>query len=127
MIPSVRKRRVLFSVLRGAIVVGLLVLGFALGRGAYNMYGIMQQSRAEAHETRERHQELVKRHEKAKQALHELATPYGQEALLRERFGVASKGEVVIILTDAATTEATTTEEVEEEGFFSGLLRAIGF
>jgi hypothetical protein len=127
MIPSVRKRRLLFSLLRGGLALGLVGLAITLGKGAYNMYGIMQQSRAEAHEARNRYQELADRQERAERALQELATPYGQEAVLRERFGVAAKGEVVIVLTDAPVTEATSTEAAEEEGFFSGLFHAIGF
>lgn len=122
MIRSARKRRLLFSVARGAIATVLLLFAVALGKGAYNMYGIMSKSRSEARETRERYEELRMRHENARRALDELATPYGKEAVLRERFGVAAPGEVVIILTEAQKDKATTTDEfVEEKGWFSRL------
>ena len=84
------------------------------------MHGTMARARAEAIETRERYDELMRRKHDVEASLHDLDTDYGSEAALRERFGVARPGEVVIVLTDlervpAETSTATTSED---DGWF---------
>jgi cell division protein FtsB len=117
MIPAARKRRMLFSFARFAIAAVLVTICFAVGKGAWNMYGTMSRAKAEATETRKRHDELVRRKEDVHASLYNLETEYGSEAALRERFGVARPGEIVILLTDIeAPAGATTTPSEEESG-----------
>jgi len=117
MIPAARKRRILFSAARFAVAAILLTICFAVGKGAWNMYGTMSRAQAEASETRKRHDELVRRKEDVQASLHNLETEYGSEAALRERFGVARPGEIVILLTDVeAPVASTTTPEKDEDG-----------
>lgn len=116
MLPAARKRRLLFSFARFAIAAVLVIICFAVGRGAWNMYGTMSRAKAEASETRTRHDELVKRKEDVQASLKNLETEYGSEAALRERFGVARPGEIVILLTDIEAPAASTTAPSEGEG-----------
>lgn len=115
MIPAARKRRLLFSFARIAVLGVLLLICFAVGKGAWNMYGTMSRAKAEASETRSRYDELVRRKEDVHASLNNLETEYGTEAALRERFGVARPGEVVILLTDVEAQKPATTTQVEEE------------
>jgi cell division protein FtsB len=116
MIPAARKRRILFSFARLAVAGILIVICFAVGKGAWNMYGTMSRAKAEASETRKRHDELVQRKEDVQASFYNLETEYGSEAALRERFGVARPGEIVILLTDVEAPAASTTTSEEEEG-----------
>lgn len=120
MIPAARKRRLLFSFARIAVAAVLFTICFAVGKGAWNMYGTMSRAKAEASETRHRYDELVQRKEDVQASLHNLGTEYGTEAALRERFGVARPGEIVILLTDIEAAPAATTTNVEEkeDGWF---------
>lgn len=121
MLPAARKRRLLFSFARFAIAAVLVIICFAVGRGAWNMYGTMSRAKAEASETRTRHDELVKRKEDVQASLKNLETEYGSEAALRERFGVARPGEIVILLTDIEAPAASTTAPSEgggDDGWF---------
>lgn len=113
-----RKRRTAFVAYRVGIILVLLAVTVMAARAAWNMYTIMQRSKAEASEVQARHNELTARRDFLTNETEALATVYGTEAALRAKYGVAREGETQIILVDDDSAVATSSEE-ESGGFWA--------
>lgn len=104
----------------GGILLLVLVAYFA-ARGALNMYGKFTQAAA-AHEAAElRLTELYVEHERAKERVADLGTARGQEAELRERYGLSRPGEGEIVVVRPQTNDESNTGEL---GILDKLWRA---
>lgn len=86
----------------------VIVLSLALAWSLWLLWGIAQKEERARHAANEAKQELEtlqKRHATLEANLEELNTPRGEEATLRETYGVARPGEeVIIVVEDEAET-----------------------
>jgi len=86
------------------MVIVALVLIALLGKETFDLYKKERQARLKRAEAEAEYAEVLARGAFLDERLDLLATSEGQEAELRERFGVAKEGERVIILVDEEPT-----------------------
>ena len=92
------------------IAIGVLSLtAFWLGSLIVNLAGKAHLAWQEAHGTQAQYEALETRKTELAANLAALQTPRGQDAAIRQAFGVARPGEEVIIVVPPASTTATTT------------------
>ncbi len=95
---------------RQGILVGLLVLAALwLASLIWGLGAKAEVAWREAHDTKAQYAELESRRAKLQASLDALETPRGQDAAIREAFGVAKSGEEVIVVVPPASSSATAT------------------
>jgi cell division protein FtsB len=104
-----------------AIAGVLLVVFLSLVWGVVGLVGKEERARKAAREAKAELASLSEREESLKKSLAELATPRGQEASLRETYGVARPGEEVIIVVTPGEGE-----ELEELAWWRKFLGFFG-
>jgi len=95
---------------QGLMVGALLVLSLWLLSLIYSLAGKTELAWQRAHEVKVQYTELEARKNALQADLDALNTPRGQDAAIREAFGVARPGEEVIVVVPPATTTATSSE-----------------
>ena len=96
---------------REGILIGVLVLSaFWLGSLIWNLGSKAELAWSQAHNTKAEYEQLEARKATLQANLSTLQTPRGQDAAIREAFGVARPGEEVIVVVPPASTTATTTK-----------------
>lgn len=111
-----------FSLRFGGALVLLLITAGAV-QAAYEMYGRLTVASTAQQEAKMQLQDLQGQEVAVSASVQELSTPRGQEALMREHYGVVRPGEGVIQIvknTPAATAESTSTQ-----GFFPSLFHTL--
>jgi cell division protein FtsB len=94
---------------REGILIGVLILSALwLGSLIWNLAGKSELAWQQAHDTKTEYAQLEARKATLQSDLNALQTPRGQDAAIREAFGVARPGEEVIVVVPPATTTATT-------------------
>jgi cell division protein FtsB len=121
MMHSPRKRRRIFVLYRVGLIALLALVAFVAVRGAWNMYGKMVRSKAEAAESQARYADLQAREAFVTGAIERLQTPYGVEAALREKYGVAREGESVIVIVDEEDQAKASSTATTSLGFWAGV------
>lgn len=91
------------------LTIGLVLLAIYLGSRIWNLGSKASLAWHQAHDTKSEYEALEARKSALEANLAALATPRGQDAAVREAFGVAKPGEEVIVVVPPATTSATTT------------------
>ena len=97
-------------------VLGVLLLFFAWG--VFSLLSKMEVTMENRKLVEDHISELEKEKTKLSADIDELKTPEGQEASIREKFGLAKEGEGLIIVVDDKNQSATT-EEAATGGFWS--------
>lgn len=92
---------------QGILIGVLLVLAVWLGSLIWGLAGKAHIAIREANETKAQYEELEARKTALQRDLDTLATPRGQEAAIREAFGVAKVGEEVIVVVPSAPATST--------------------
>ena len=87
----------------------LLLIAVWLSSLIYGLAGKAQIAINEARDAKRQYQALEARKQALEANLSALATPRGQDAVIRTTFGVARPGEEVIVVVPLATTTATPT------------------
>ncbi len=114
-------RRFLYSkVTVGALAILVLFVGFK----TWGIYQKERLSREMLEEAKATHADLSMRALALSNDIERLNTDIGFEEVVRDRYGVARKGENVVVLLDADDTGAT--EENEEEGFWEKVKEFFG-
>lgn len=80
-----------------------------LGSLIWNLAGKAQIAWRQAHDTEAQYEELEARQAALASSIASLETPRGQDAAIRQAFGVARPGEEVIIVVPPATSTPTST------------------
>jgi cell division protein FtsB len=94
---------------QGIVIVALALGALWLGSLVYGLAGKAQIAWQKAHEAKIEYAALEARKHALQADLDALATPRGQDAAIREAFGVAKPGEEVIVVVPPASTTASTT------------------
>ena len=95
---------------REGVVIGLLaLLALWLGTLIWSLASKAHLAWQQAHDTKTEYAALEARKADLSASLTALQTPRGQDAAIREAFGVARPGEEVIIVVPPASSTATTT------------------
>ena len=107
--------------LGGALVLFLITL--AAAKAAWDMYSRLRASSTGQQEAQAQLKDLQTQEAGVSASVHELSSPRGQEALMREHYGVVKPGEGVIqIVHNAPTSTPSTTSS---GGWFGGLFHAL--
>ena len=107
--------------LGGALV--LLLITIAAAKAALDMYGRLRTSSTGQQEAQAQLQDLQKQEAGVSASVQELSSPRGQEALMREHYGVVRPGEGVIQIVHNAPT--STPSNSSSGGWFGGLFHAL--
>jgi cell division protein FtsB len=103
---------------REGILIGVLALSALwLGTLIWNLAGKSELAWQQAHDTKIEYQQLEARRATLQGDLDALSTPLGQDAAIREAFGVARPGEEVIVVVPPATTTATSSPGLWQDLF----------
>ncbi len=95
--------------LGGLGILALLLVAFAAGRGAWDMYGKFTEAAAARASAEGELADLQDRYAAVQRDVDAYATDRGIEAQVRQRYGVIRPGEGVIdIVRQASSTDATT-------------------
>lgn len=101
----------------------LLVFTFVMVRAAWDMYGRLNTATAGQQDAEARLASLEAQKKTISASVGQLSSPRGQEALLREHYGVVKPGEGVIqIVTQASST---TSANEGSKGWFRGLFHTL--
>ncbi len=122
-----KKRRtgrgeILNVALRLAGAFALLLITLAAVQAAWDMYWRLSRASAGKADAQAQLRELQAQEAQVSKSVAELSSPRGQEALLREHYGVARPGEGVVQIVHQ---EATSTAENGGGGWFGRLFRAL--
>ena len=109
--------------LRFAGVVVLLFVTVVMVRAAWEMYGRLTIAAAAQHDARTQLANLETQKSTITASVEKLSSPRGQEALLREHYGVVKPGEGVVQIVDQAS--ATTSDGTATRGWFQSLFHAL--
>ncbi|MBY0473152.1 septum formation initiator family protein [Patescibacteria group bacterium] len=101
----------------------LLVFTIGMVRAAWDMYGRLATATAGQQDAEARLASLEAQKKAISASVDQLSSERGQEALLREHYGVVKPGEGVIqIVTQASTTDSADTSS---KGWLKGLFRTL--
>jgi cell division protein FtsB len=106
-----------------AFVLVLSFVSFSAAHAAYNMYGKFSEATASNDASQQNLKQMQNQLASVKAQVEALSTHEGQEAQLRQSYGVAlpGEGEIQLVQKSASTTEAA----AQEEGFFARIFRAL--
>ncbi len=105
----------------GALI--LLAFTFGMVRAAWDMYGRLHIATSGQQDAEARLATLETQKRTISASVGQLSSPRGQEAILREHYGVVRPGEGVIQI--VAKTSATSSADTTPKGWFGGLLHML--
>lgn len=105
-------------------VIALLAFSVAVGVGVARMAPKSEAAKQRAAVVHAELEGLKNSQESLEDELEYTSTEFGQETLLRQKYGVGRPGERSLVLYDAPEFEITS-EEPEEPGFFKRIWRSI--